>query len=184
MMMKLFNLIQLKTEKVNCFATRLETTVADIRKDHPEKMTRVSAEDDQTDTFYQSLKKTLKDPYRYLYDTGASDTQILKASRTAETEADNFKKVKVAKVVYEDDSKVLGELAAIKFEVRIYEHSHFLLVERILVSRRRKLEQCLPQMWRVGHFAKDCSSPGDDLNSQWEGEKVQGPSPHHEKRSK
>ena len=54
---------------------------------------------------------------------------------------------------------------------------NFLLVERILVSRRRKLEQCLPQMWRVGQFVKDCSSPGDDLNSQREGEKVQGPSP-------
>ena len=37
---------------------------------------------------------------------------------TAEAEAENFKEVKVAKAVYEDDSKVLAELAAIKFEVR------------------------------------------------------------------
>ena len=70
-MIKFLSLIQLKTEKVNCFATRLETMVADIRNDHPEKMTRVSAEDDQRDTFYQSLKKSLKDPY----DTGASDSR-------------------------------------------------------------------------------------------------------------
>ena len=45
MMNKFFNITQIKTEKVSYFATRSETTLADIRKDQPGRMTRASAED-------------------------------------------------------------------------------------------------------------------------------------------
>ena len=44
MMNKFFNITQIKSEKVSYFATRLETTMADIRKDHLAKMARASAE--------------------------------------------------------------------------------------------------------------------------------------------
>ena len=118
-MRKLFNIIQSKTEKVSCFATRLGTEVADIRKDHPppSKMTKASAEDHQRDRFYQGLKKSVSDCLRYLYDTGASCDQILKAARRAEAEADNFKEVEIARAAH-DDSKVLDELAPLKAGVK------------------------------------------------------------------
>ena len=102
MMRKLFNITQSKTEKVSCFDTRLGTEVADIWKDYPSKITKASPEDHQWDRFYQNLKMSLKDPLRYLYDTG---------------EDDNFKEVEIAKAAH-DDFKVLDELASLKAEVK------------------------------------------------------------------
>ena len=65
-------------------------------------MTKASAEDHQCDRFYQNLKMSLKDPLRYLYDTG---------------EDDNVKEVEIAKAAH-DDFKVLDELASLKAEVK------------------------------------------------------------------
>ena len=57
MMRKLFTITQGNTERVNCYATRLESTVADIRKDHAGKMNRASSEDHLRDRFYQELPR-------------------------------------------------------------------------------------------------------------------------------
>ena len=109
---------QTKTEKVNCFATCLESTVADIRKNHASKMNKASSEDHLREQFYQGLRKNYRDSLRYLFDTGATYTQILKAARTAEMEADNFKEVETSKSVKEADPAVTGELQALKAKVQ------------------------------------------------------------------
>ena len=118
MMRKLFSITQSKTEKVNCYGTRLESTVADIRKNCEPKMDKASSEDHLHNRFYQGLRKNYRDSLRYLYDTGATNTQILKAARTAEAEADNFKEVETSKNVKESYPAVLGELQALKAELK------------------------------------------------------------------
>ena len=73
-------------------------------------MNKVSSEYHLRDQFYQGLRKNYRDSLRYLYDTGATYTQILKAARTAEAEADNFKEVETSKSLNEADPGVMGEL--------------------------------------------------------------------------
>ena len=91
MMRRLFNLVQGKTESVSTFATRLETAMANIQSDHPGRLTRASIEASMRDRFYQGLKKSYKEPLRYLYDTGSPYEAILIASRRVEAEMEHHK---------------------------------------------------------------------------------------------
>ena len=54
----LFGLSQSKGESVTNFAIRVETTLANIRRDHPHQMDRNHGEASQRDRFFQGLKKT------------------------------------------------------------------------------------------------------------------------------
>ena len=85
MMRKLFGLSQSKGESVTNFAIRIETTLANIRRDHPHQMDRNQGETSQRDRFFQGLKKTYRDSLRYLYNTGAPYKAILTAARLSTT---------------------------------------------------------------------------------------------------
>ena len=91
MMKKLFGMSQSKGESVTNYAIRLETTLANIPRDHPHHVDRHYMEASQRDRFFQGLKKTYRDSLRYLYDTGAPYEAILTAARKTETEAEHYK---------------------------------------------------------------------------------------------
>ena len=119
MMRRLFNLVQGKTESVSTFATRLETAMANIQSNHPGRLTRASIEASMRDRFYQGLKKSYKEPLRYLYDAGSPYEAILIASRRVEAEMEHHKESEPAhaKAAQETDSGVWSELASIKVVV-------------------------------------------------------------------
>ena len=116
MMRKLFGLSQSKGESVTNFAIRIETTLANIRRDHPHQMDRNQGEASQRDRFFQGLKKTYRDSLRYLYDTGAPYENILTAARKAEAEAEHYKEPETAsaKAAQGVSPELMEELAAIK----------------------------------------------------------------------
>ena len=106
-----FSITQGKTKRVNCFVSKLEILVADIMPDHPGRMQQREAEAHRRDNFYQAL--------RYLYDTGSSYGQILRAAKKAETEAEHFKEMESAtKVAQVSDYRVMDGLASIIVEVK------------------------------------------------------------------
>ena len=94
MMKKLFGLSQGRTESVTNYTIRLESTLADIQRDHPTQVNQVQIDTSQRDTFFQGLKKTNRDSVRYLYDTGAPYQAILTAARKAE--AEHYKETEAA----------------------------------------------------------------------------------------
>ena len=93
MMKKLFGLSQGRIESVTNYAIRLESTLADIHRDHPNQ---VQMDTSQRDRFFQGLKKSYRDSLRYLYDTGSPYQAILTAARKAEVEADHYKETEAA----------------------------------------------------------------------------------------
>ena len=115
-MRKLFGLSQSKGESVTNFAIRIETTLANIRRDHPHQMDRNQGEASQRDRFFQGLKKNYRDSLRYLYDTGAPYENILTAARKAEAEAEHYKEPEAAsaKAAQGVSPELMEELAAIK----------------------------------------------------------------------
>ena len=116
MMKKLFSLSQGKTESVTNFAIRLESTLANIQRDHPTQVTRIQMDASQRDRFFQGLKKVYRDSLRYLYDTGSSYQAILTAARKAEAEVEHYKESEPAsaKGAQAMTSEVMEELAAVK----------------------------------------------------------------------
>ena len=58
MMRKLFTITQGKTQRLNCYATQLESTIADFRKDHAGKINRASSEDHLCDHFTRASGRT------------------------------------------------------------------------------------------------------------------------------
>ena len=116
MMKKLFSLSQGKTESVTNFAIRLESTLANIQKDHPMQVNRMQMDASQRDRLFQGLKKVYRDSLRYLYDTGAPYQAILTAARKAEAEAEHYKESEpaTAKGAQAMASEVMEELAAVK----------------------------------------------------------------------
>ena len=116
MMKKLFSLSQGKTESVTNFAIRLESTLANIQRDHPTQVTRIQMDASQRDRFFQGLKKVYRDSLRYLYDTGSPYQAILTAARKAEAEVKHYKESEPAsaKGAQAMTSEVMEELAAVK----------------------------------------------------------------------
>ena len=106
-MKKLFSLSQGRTESVTNFAIRLESTLANIKRDHPTQVTRIQMDASQRDRFFQGLKKVYRDSLRYLYDTGSPYQAILTAARKAEAEVEHYKESAMT-------SEVMEELAAVK----------------------------------------------------------------------
>ena len=94
----------------------METTLANIQRDHPRQMTDASMEASRRDRFYKGLKKSYKESLGYLYDTGAPYEAILRAARKAETEAEHYKDADAApaKAAQAESSGLWNELASIK----------------------------------------------------------------------
>ena len=67
MIRKLFGLSQERTESVTNYAIRLESTLAEIQRDHPTQVNQVQMDTSQRDRFFQGLKKNYRDSLRYLY---------------------------------------------------------------------------------------------------------------------
>ena len=116
MMKKLFGLSQGRTESVTNYAIRLESTLADIQRDHPNQVNQVQMDTSQRDRFFQGLKNSNRDSLRYLFDTGSPYQAILTAARKAEAEADHYKETEAAsaKGAQAVAPEVTEELAAIK----------------------------------------------------------------------
>ena len=118
MMRKLFSLNQAKGESVTNYAIRLETTLANIQRDHPAEVTEINLDTSKRDQFYLGLKKSYKESLRYLYDTGAASESILKVARKAEVEEENYKDNDPAPAKSAQaqgvSTELMTELAAIK----------------------------------------------------------------------
>ena len=116
MMKKLFGMSQGKTESVTNYAVRIESTLANIQRDHPHHVDPAYMESSGRDRFFQGLKKTYRDSLRYLYDTGATYEVILRAARKAEAEAEHYKETEAAtaKGALGITAEVMEELATVK----------------------------------------------------------------------
>ena len=116
MMKKLFGISQGKTESVTNYAIRVESTLANIQRDHPRLVDPAYMESSGRDRFFQGLKKTYRDSLRYLYDTGGSYEAIVNAARKAEAEAEHYKETEAAtaKGALGITAEVMEELAAVK----------------------------------------------------------------------
>ena len=116
MMKKLFCMSQSKGESVTNYAIRLESTLANIQRNHPHQMDKHQMEAGQRDRFFQGLKETYRDSLRYFYDTGAPYTMILTAARKAEAEAEHYKEPDTAsaKAAQGVSPELMEELTAIK----------------------------------------------------------------------
>ena len=116
MMRRLFVLSQGKTESVTNYAIKVETTLANIQRDHLQQVDRAQMRGSQRDRFFQGLKKNYRDSLRYLYDTGAPYQTILAAARKAEAEAEHYKEVEPAttKGAQATVPELMEELSAIK----------------------------------------------------------------------
>ena len=90
-MRRLFTLSQGKTEHISAFATRLETALNNIQRDHPGQLTQVTIQSSLRDRFYQGLKKAYKKSLHYLYAAKAPYEEILSAARTMEAEQEDYK---------------------------------------------------------------------------------------------
>ena len=98
------------------YAIRLESTLADIQRDHPTQVNQVQMDTSQRDRFFQGLRKTYRECLQYLYDTGPPYQAILTAARKAEAEAEHYKEIEAAsaKGAQAVIPEVMEELAAIK----------------------------------------------------------------------
>ena len=118
MMRKLYSITQAKEENVTNYAIRLESTLANIQRDHPAEAAWIDLDASKRDHLYLGLKKTYKESLRYFHDTGASFDVILKAARKAEAEAEHYKDsepvpAKAAKA-QELSTELMNEIAVIK----------------------------------------------------------------------
>ena len=120
MMRRLFTLSQGKTEHISTFATRLETVLNNIQRDHPGQLTQVTIQNSLRDRFYQGLKKTYKESLHYLYAAKAPDKEILTATRAVEAEQEDYKEMGAvtAKAAQGTDPELMEELALIKAVVK------------------------------------------------------------------
>ena len=117
-MRKLYSITQAKEENVTNYAIRLESTLANIQRDHPAEAAWIDLDASKRDHLYLGLKKTYKESLRYFHDTGASFDVILKAARKAEAEAEHYKDsepvpAKAAKA-QELSTELMNEIAVIK----------------------------------------------------------------------
>ena len=194
MMRKLYNLTQAKQKSITNYAIRLESTIANIQRDHPMEATQINLEASKRDRLYLGLKKTYKESLRYLYDTGASFDAILKAARKAEVEAEQYKDseeapAKAAKA-QEISAELMSEIQAIKA-----------VANKAWSSQQKSQKQGKQGVNKkggdgkanqsqqkkgaggacygcggTGHFVKDCPNPHKkSLNSKGGGQKKKAP---------
>ena len=116
LMKRLFSINQGKTASVTNFAIRLESTLANIQRDHPQQVNKVQMDASQRDRLFKGLKKVYRDSLRYLYNTGAPYQAILTVASKAEAEAEHYKESEPAqaKEVHAMTSAMMNELAAVK----------------------------------------------------------------------
>ena len=184
MMRRIFSIVQAPGESVTHFATKLESAVSDMKRDHPMRMTRVNLEGSMRDRFYHGLKKPLRESLRYLYNTGAPYEAILIAARTAEAEAENFKETDVASArsVQEESSDLLDEVVNIKTVVnKTWNSQQKARKERGQAGGTKQKKEgggkakqqslvnkgACYRCGEHGHFVRDCPNPKENsLNSK------------------
>ena len=117
-------------------------------EDHAAKMDKASSEDHLRNRVYQRLKKNYRDSLKYLYDTGATYTQILKAAQMAKAEADNFKEAEMSRNV--QPSSLRGATSFKKEKLRRFEINHQANfherrpVEDRIQPKRRRIKTVMP----------------------------------------
>ena len=120
MMRRLFNISQNKGEQISSFATRLETAINSIQRDHSGQLTQATIQNSLRDRFYQGLKKSLKESLRYLYAAKVTYEEILTAARAAEAESEDYKEVggATSKAAQAPHPEVMEQLASIQAVVK------------------------------------------------------------------
>ena len=117
---RLFNISQGNGEQISLFATRLETAINNIQRDHPGQLTKTTIQNSLRDRFYQGLKKNLKESLHYLYAAKAPYEEILTAARAAEAELEDYKEVggATSKAAQAPHPEVMEQLASIRAVVK------------------------------------------------------------------
>lgn len=173
MMKSFFGVQQGKGEKVSAYVTRLEGILAEIRTEHPMRMTEAEARQSLEDVFFRGMKKTLKDSLRYLFDTpGITFRELLRAARRAEAEAEGFhEEGAVSKAAHPEESKAptaniskeLGELTA---EIRKLgmskQNQNGGYYFKPKIKRSRETDPC-HKCGELGHWKRECPQ-GQALN--------------------
>ena len=190
LMRRLFNISQNKGEHVSQFATRLETTINNIQRDHPGQLTRATIQNSLRDRFYQGLKKAYKDSLRYLYAAKAPYEDILTAARAAEAEQDDYKEVggAAAKAAQAPHPEVMEQLASIQAVVKKAWNAQQNSQQKPKKqgdgkkdpnnnpSGRKKRSDACFGCGGTGHFIADCPNPHkSSLNFQRGGKKPKAP---------
>ena len=181
MMRRLFTLSQGKTEHISAFATRLETAINNIQRDHPGQLTQATIQSSLRDRFYQGLKKTYKESLHYLYAAKAPYEEILTAARAVEAEQEDYKEAgaAIAKAAQGTDPELMEELASIKAVVKkawnAQQNSQQKSKKQGNEKRdtnknppgKKKRSEACYGCGGMGHFIKDCPNPHkSSLNSK------------------
>ena len=190
MMRRLFNISQNKGEHVSQFATRLETTINNIQRDHPGQLTQATIRSSLRDRFYQGLKKAHKDSLHYLYATKAPYEEILTAARAAEAEMDDYKEAggATSKAAQAPHPEVMEQLASIQAVVKKAWNAQQNSQQKQKKqgdgkkdnnnnpSGKKKRSDACYGCGGTGHFIKDCPNPHKgSLNSKRGGKKSKAP---------
>ena len=198
MMRRLFTLSKGKNEHISAFATRLETAINNIQRDHPGQLTQAIIQSSLRDRFYQGLKKTYKESLHYLYAAKAPYEEILTAARAVEAEQEDYREAgaATAKAAQEADPELMEELASTKAVVKkawnaqqnSQQKSKKLGNEKKDTNNnppgKKKRSDACYGCGGTGHFIKDCPNPHkSSLNSKRGGKEVQGP-PNNNSSSK
>ena len=196
MMKKLFGMSQSKGESVTNYAIRLESTLANIQRDHPHQVDRHQMEANQRDRFFEGLKKTYRDSLRNFYETGASYTTILTTARKAGAEAEHYKEPDTAsaKAAQGVSPELMEELAAIKAVAnKAWGSQQNQMKEKQGQSKKGGANKNRDQKrgpggpcygcGGTGHFIKDCPNPHKkSLNSKGGSQNQKKKTPHAQKK--
>ena len=190
MMRRLFNISQNKGEQISSFATRLETAINSIQRDHPGQLTKATIQSSLRDQFYQGLKKTLKESLRYLYAAKAPYEDILTAARAAEAELEDYKEVggATSKAAQAPHPEVMEQLASIQAVVKKAWNAQQNSKQKQRKqgdgkkdnnnnpSGKKKRSDTCYGCGGTGHFIKDCPNPHkSSLNSKRGGKNPKTP---------
>ena len=191
MMRRLFTLSQGRTEHISAFATRLETALNNIQRDHPGHLTQVTIQNSLRDWFYQGLKKTYKESLCYLYAAKAPYEEILTAARAVEAEQEDYKETGAvtAKAAQGTDPELIKELASIKAVVKKSWNAQQNSQQKSKKqgNEKRDVNNNPPNKRNdtcygcggTGHFVKDCPNPHKSSLNSTRGEKKSNSPPNN-----